>query len=1367
MLLKKPDGVPPNDSAVENAQPPGGPFPIVGIGASAGGLEAFRELLRHLPSPLGMGLVYIQHLDPHHESILAEIFARETKIKVVQATEGIKVIPDHLYVIPPNTTMTIDHGELRLTRRTLPPGHHLPIDEFLRSLAEDWGSKGIAIVLSGASSDGALGLQAVKQSGGITFAQDASARHETMPQHAIKTGAVDFVLSPAEIAKELGRIIRHPYLRSASRAVPEIFSPDGEAAFGEALELLQKGKGTDFTAYRSTTLKRRMARRMSVRRTERIRDYLKILGEDREELESLFNEVLIKVTSFFRDPALYLALQEHVFPRLVEAKQGNEPIRVWVPACSTGEEAYSLAISLLEWRSAQNLNFGLQIFGTDLSQGAIDRARKAYFVENICMDVSPERLSHFFHKVDDHFQVNKAVRDLCVFARHDVTRDPPFSNMDLVSCRNLLIYMSAPLQSHVIQVLEYALRSSGFLVLGGSESLLVDSNRFTVTDKANRIFTKVTSSDEAAHHFQGGMSWTGRRRHEGVADLKSSDDAAMVEEADRVAFAREGHSGVLINASGSILQFRGETAGYLSPASGKASFDIFKMAREELRLPLRTALQTVAETARALHVSGVRVPEGAGYKVVSFDVLPLRLPGSDRHFLILFESAGTDELQPMHPAETGDSREIARLEQQLAATTEYLQSVIEELRATHEEVLSNNEELQSVNEELETSKEELQSGNEELLTVNEQLQASNVSLNQANADLSNLLASIGLPVVVLGPTLEIRMFTPTARAVFNFVPSDVGRQLGHIRSNLELDNLSELVTDCVRSGTARELEVRERSGGWYLMRVTPSRDPDTGAEGVILTLVDIFNRKQAEEQRERLLAQIQRESAQLALILEHIPSAVVVAEAPSGRVILANGNVERILGRGRLFVGSNIYQLEETRFGSDGGTYRREEWPIVRALEAGEVIKNERIDLLREDGTRCSIRASAAPVRDGAGAIALALFLFDEITEVESLRLRLAKSDKQAQLQRLETIGRLAGGVAHDFNNQLTVIIGYAQFVREDPELSIQFQDPMDTIVQAANRAAALTSQLLAFSRRQPIWPKVLDLNPSVAKTSGVLRRLIGEHITLKTKLASSPCLVKADVGQIEQIIMNLVTNARDAIDGQGIITVETASVEIPEGSEVPSGTYSIVAVSDTGKGMDEDTRLHLFEPFYTTKEFGKGTGLGLASVFGIVKQHGGEIRVESQPGKGTRFEVLLPCVDEATADPELSAGSEGVVGGSETILLVEDEPAVRLMTRRSLESLGYKVLEARNGREALQWHHDHQGVVSLVLTDVVMPEMHGAELVKHLRELQPGIAAVYMSGYPEDVMGKFGFMNQNIPFIQKPYKVADLAHALRQALQG
>ena len=1334
-------------------------FPVVGVGGSAGGLEAFRQLLQALPPDTGMAFVYIQHLDPRHPSMLPEILSKATQMVVRAAEDGVRVAPNQVYVIAPNTTLTISGGALVVRPRVEPVGHHLPVDQFLRSLAQDQKSRAIAVILSGTSSDGALGLADVKHLGGIAFAQDVSAKYDGMPRHAIHTGEVDFVLPPDAIARELARIGRHPYLGGGGREEAEATRPESEQLLGGIFALLWAVKGTDFHSYRRATLKRRIARRMALHKLDTERDYVRFLEENPAEVEALYQDLLIKVTAFFRDPGTFAALKDTVIPALVQGCTPNQPLRVWVPGCSTGEESYSIAICFLEALEELSANVPILIFATDANERSVKAARSGVYLENVALDVGSERLERFFQLDNGLYQVNKAVRDLCIFAKHDVTRDPPFPNLDLISCRNLLIYMAPALQKRIVPLFHYALNPSGYLLLGASESLSGSTDLFTAVDRKHRIYLRKPGPAGSVFELAGGVPRARRGRRQDAEPLPGNLE--LEREADRLAFSHYAHAGVLVTETAEIVQFKGDTARYLGPAAGQAGFDLMGMAREDLRAPLQALLQQAAASGEAARSEGLQVRlEGEEYAKLDLEILPLKHATGRLHFLVLFESAKLAETAKPEPPTTGneaENREILRLRQQLALSTESLQTAIEELQSSNEEVLSNNEELQSINEEIETGKEELQSANEELTTINAELQARNADLAQANADLHNLLTAVQIPIVVLGPGMRIRLFTPAAAQRFNFIPTDIGRPLTDIRSNLECQDLSDFIEEAVLGDSVVEKEVRDREGNWYLMRARPYKTAEGKTDGSVLTLLDISSRKRLEQEREQLLERIEREQAQLNLVIEQMPAGVVVAEAPSGRVILANQRVEQIMGQPFLPVGHPDERLQNRGFYSDHRPYAPEDWPLARSLRLGESVTDEPIEYLRGDNQRLDLRVSSAPIRDTWGNIVAAVLVFDEITEQKVLQERLAQAEK------LETIGRLAGGVAHDFNNLLTVITGYTQLVREDQRLTRHLRTELDVVLKAANRATALTSQLLAFSRRQVIQPRVLDLNPVVAALEKMLRRLVGEHIVLQTELCPRPCLVEADPGQIEQILMNLVTNARDAVEHGGGITILTENVELNRHPELGSGAFVRLTVADTGAGMDEDTQRHLFEPFFTTKGLGQGTGLGLSSVYGMVKQNRGEMRVESAPAYGTRFEIYLPRVEKPAALPGRAAPE--LPRGNETILVVEDEPNVLALARRFLTRLGYQVLAASNGMDALKVHESHPDVVSMVITDVVMPQMDGQELAQRLSARRPGLKVLFTSGYPNDVIAGYGVLPEEANFLQKPFTGADLARRVRALL--
>jgi two-component system CheB/CheR fusion protein len=871
----------PEDQPVDGLFPA---FPIVGVGASAGGLEAFSQLLTHLPEDTGMAFVLVQHLDPKHESRLRDLLAKNTRMPVLEAAQGLAVAPDHVYIIPPNTRMTVAGGILQLAPRGASP--HLPIDHFLQSLAEDRPAGALAVILSGTGSDGTLGLESIKGAGGITFAQDTpSAKYPAMPQSAVRGGCVDFVLTPEGIARELARIGRHPYLHPPSPPANRP-PPGAEDQFPRILALLRAAVGVDFSAYRSGTIHRRVLRRMMLAGKESLADYAGHLETDRSELAALFQDLLINVTRFFREPETFEALKRSVFPEILK-QDPDMPIRVWVPGCSTGQEVYSLAIVLLEFLRDQPVRPPIQIFATDLSETvALQKAREGVYPESIEGEVSAERLRLFFTKEDGKYRVGKAIRDICVFARQNVATDPPFSRVDLISCRNLLIYFSPQLQKRVLPTFHYALNPHGFLLLGAAETVGPFTELFEPVDLQRHLYTKKTTAVRQYPHFAAGDSPTrvaGARR----APLPDATPTDWQREADRILLGRYAPAGVLVDDNLHILQFRGQTSPYLAPAPGEASLNVLKMAREGLFLELRGALDECRKHNVRVRRPGVRVRGDDQVREVDLQVLPVSPPRSgERCYLVLFEEparpAGSPPPEAAAPLSSGapgvpddpEDPEDSRLRLELDSTREYLQSVIEqqeaaneELRSANEEALSANEELQSTNEELETAKEELQSVNEELTTVNEQLQFRNAELGRLNDDFTNLLGSANLPMVVLGADLRIRRFTPAAVKLLNLLPVDVGRPIGDLQPNVVMPGLEALVAEVIAAAAARDREVRDRDGHWYALHVHPYRTADDRIDGAVVVLFDIDIAKIAQQ---RLQEADQRKTEFLATLAHEL-----------------------------------------------------------------------------------------------------------------------------------------------------------------------------------------------------------------------------------------------------------------------------------------------------------------------------------------------------------------------------------------------------------------------------------------------------------------------------------------------------------------
>jgi two-component system CheB/CheR fusion protein len=802
---------------------------IIGIGASAGGLEAITELLSALPARPGAAVVVVQHLDRHHDSLLTEILRRKTSMPVVHATDGVAPLPDHVYVIPPNVTLTVEQGMLVLAPRAPGPEVHKPVDALFRSLAEDCGDAAVGVVLSGADSDGSNGIQAIKQAGGITFAQTPdSARVPSMPRSAIDTGCVDFVMPPHAIANELVRLAAHPYLQPVLIDDAEDDLDDAEV-LRRVFRRVRAAHGVDFARYKSSTLRRRLARRMAVQKIDSLAEYTDFLENDAAETAALYQDFLIRVTSFFRDPDSFRALAEQVFPHLVVGRSPKEPIRIWVPGCATGEEVYSIAIALIESMGESAPAAGVQIFGTDVSESAIEKCRAGTYSDSIALDVSPERLRRFFVKQDSHYVIARSIRDLCVFARHDITRDPPYSRLDLVSCRNLLIYLGPGSQNRIMQVFRYALRPHGYLLLGPSESVGQGEEFFEPVDKQHRLFRpRATVSGSAASlalDRDGAAAAASRpAAQRGEPDYIESD--AVQRHADRILLARYSPAGILVDEALNILQFRGHTAPFLAPASGPPSLNLMRIARPELLVSLPRMLQEARQTGKAVRRAGIAI-EGVGN--VDMEVMPVAQAGGVACFLILLEnqdaprtSRRDERLPPKALSDSEKDQHIAQVEREnfelrefLQATMEQHEAAREELKSAHEEVLSANEEFQSTNEELETSKEELQSANEELTTTNEELLERNRLLAVLNKELENargaserarayadgIVETVREPLVVLDGNLKVLRVNRAFCDEFGIEPAVLeGHSLDVVSKALGEESLNEKLSAILAAG---------------------------------------------------------------------------------------------------------------------------------------------------------------------------------------------------------------------------------------------------------------------------------------------------------------------------------------------------------------------------------------------------------------------------------------------------------------------------------------------------------------------------------------------------------------------------------------
>jgi len=1313
----------------------------VGIGASAGGLEAVTQLLQALPPHTGMGFVLIQHLNPTRASMLPEILARATQLPVTEVSRETAVEPDHLYVVSPGVDMVISNGQLEPSPR---PAHaeHREIDRFLSSLAEERGYKAVGVILSGGGIDGTVGLQMIKAENGVTFAQDDSAQHGSMPRSAIAAGCVDLVLPPAEIARELARIARHPYVVRTSAEQSATEQPH-ETQLGQILEALQNIAGVDFAQYKRSTLNRRIARRMVLHRMDGLPDYVELLRGNPKEVQALCEDILINVTSFFRNVESFEALKVKVLPRLTAKRSKDDPVRVWVVGCSTGEEAYSIAMTLVEYAEASGRFMPIQIFATDLNGKSIERARAGIYPKAIVHDVMPERLRRFFVEADgDSYRVSKSLRDLCVFAKHNALVDPPFSRMDLIICRNLMIYLEPTAQKRLVPVLHYALKPEGFLWMGNSETLGSYRDLFEIDDVKHKIYLKKTTVSRSAVPVAFNTTHPRDRPRESQKPPILSETAIngleLQREAERVLVQKFAPPGVLVNQQGEILQFRGDTGLFLTPAPGKASLDLLKMLREGLLVAVRGALHKAKSDNTAVREEGLRVRTNDGYRDVDIEVLPIKgASARENCFMVLFAErsaavapasqdaaaegpAGKAAGEPSESAE----RRMARLTQELAATREYLQSVIEqqeaaneELQASNEEVQSGNEELQSINEELETSKEEIQSSNEELSTVNDELHQRNRELGQANNDFINLLSSVQMAIVMLGPNLRIRRFTPMAETMLNLIPTDVGRSIGDIKLNVDVTDLEDLLTDAIDTVRVREREVRDKRGRWHLLRIHPYKTVEGKTDGAVMVLVDVDSLKRSEETARR-----QTE------LLEQTHEPIIMWEL-GGHITYWNRGAEETYGyTAEQANGRPVHELLKTF--PPPATF-------TESLQKSGRWRGE-LNHIRQDGRQIVIESLMVLVRDGADH-PLVIETDRDVTERKSMERALQeRADQLTHADRAKN--EFLAMLAHELRNPLAPLRNAAEILKAPQLDTAGLQFTREVIARQVKHMARLVEDLVDVSR---VTQGKVVLQKRLVEATSVLNAAIetARHYfdargqQLDVSLAADELRLYADPFRLEQVVVNLLDNASKFTSNGGKVWLMAESDRAAGSS--PSGSVNlIVRVRDNGSGISTETQKHVFDLFMqgsrALDRAQGGLGVGLTLVKKLVEMHEGSVQINSAGvGLGTEVVVRLP----AASPPHAAiAPSERAAGPAPRKVLVVDDNV------DAAQSLA--ILLSKSGHE-LQVAHDAPTAIGIaaafkpevVLLDLGLPGQDGFEVARRLRQ-EIGLhhaRLVALSGYGQD----------------------------------
>jgi two-component system CheB/CheR fusion protein len=960
-------------------------FPIVAMGASAGGLDALEQFYNNMPSDTGLAFVIVQHLDPTHKSILVDLLKNYTAMKAFEVRDGMKIEPNCTYIIPPNWDMGIWHGTLQLIKPTAPRGLRLPIDFFFRSLAQDQGERAMCIVLSGTGTDGTLGLKAVKENGGLTMVQDpGSAKYDGMLRSAIATGVVDFVLPPDKMAEQL-----IPYAQKTfGPRNKKILGPDQRSAdeLQKIFILLRDRCGHDFSLYKPNTIVRRIERRMTVNQIERRHNYVRYLQHNPLEIDTLFKELLIGVSSFFRDAEAFEMLARKVIVSLFTNHPPEQPLRVWVPGCATGEEAYSVAILLREHMDTAMQQVPTQIFATDIDRAAIETARLATYPESIGGDVSAERLRRFFTKRDHFYEVNKIIRDMLVFSEQNVIKDPPFSRMDLISCRNLLIYMGVELQKKILQLFHYALNEGGYLFLGNSETIGEYTGLYDVVDRKWKLFR--CKEKRVDRKLGVVVPILALNRQTGSAQPASEFNGRYKprprELTERLLLEQYAPACVLINETGEALYFHGRTGKFLEPPAGEADWNILRMAREGLRLDLVNAIRKVVAHKETVCYDRLRVKTNGDDQLVKLTVKPV--DEQTGLMLVMFEELapprpGRAE-EPAEPADEVPAR-VRELDRELRSTREYLQTTVEELEtsneeltSTNEELQSSNEELQSTNEELETSKEELQSVNEELLTVNSEHAVKLVELGRANDDMTNLLASLEIGTIFLDMKLCIKRFTPSVTALFNLIQSDIGRPLADIANQLVDTPVLNRVNKVLDTLIPTEKEVQTRQGRTFLMRIKPYRTATHAIEGAILVFIDIT---------------AQKKMTRLATVVNDSNDAITLQDF-DGRILAWNRGAQTMYGWNEAeALTKNIQDMVPA-------DQRDPVNALLRSLAEGREVESFETQRITQDGTLLDVWCTVTVLKDDSGKRVSVSTTERDITPYRRIEHNLARTTQALQI---------------------------------------------------------------------------------------------------------------------------------------------------------------------------------------------------------------------------------------------------------------------------------------------------------------------------------------------------------------------------------
>jgi two-component system, chemotaxis family, CheB/CheR fusion protein len=1217
---------------------------VVGIGASAGGLDAFIELVSNIPAETGLAFVLIQHLDPHHDSFLVDILAGATTIPVQEVVDGMLIGRDHVYVIPPDTEMTVQGHVLRLVART-PKVPHRPLDRFFSSLALDRKSDAIGVVLSGNDADGSFGLQAIHDAGGITFAQSPeSAKFDVMPRAAAV--AANFVLPPGGIAERLISIARGD---GSGQGEPN--APAAEA-FERVLQLLRVHHPVDFSHFKRPSLERRILRRVLLGNHDGLSSYADSLDKDSAAVETLYQDLLIGVTSFFREPSRFEALKTVVFPAIMQNRGAEDSVRIWVAGCSTGEEVYSLAITLLEFLDSRPDAPRISIYGTDINEQSLRKARAAFYSQHDLGGVTPQRLARFFTAAPGGYKIAKALREICVFAAHDVTRDPPYSRIDLVTCCNVLIYFDPELQKKAVALLQYALAPGGFMMLGSSENLRSATNQLTPVSAKPLIYRKRQIPGALATFDVAPRSLQSSPAVASSAPVARRIGRGAYDEDDTFLATHLAPCGVLINEQMEITRVRGEIAPFIALEPGEASLNLFSLVRHhEVLAVLRPAVRRAFREQTAVSRGDILVVDGDLRLCVAFEVIPYGTPapGRDRCWIV-FHSIPAPAKSNAEPA--GERTEIDGLRQALEAAIGDREQLAVDASAAAEEAQSSDEELRSTNEELETATEELQSANEELSTLNDELRLRNTALVRINDDIENLLGAVEIPILFVGIDLTVRRFNVTAGLLLNLRAGATGRPLREAKSTIDISHLEKLVGVVMETSDPAEVEVQDSAGDWRLLRIRAYRTSGGEIDGAIVAVLDINVLKRSvlvAEEATRAANILSQASALLAssldyeTTLESLARLSTAAFADWCAVDLVNedGSIRHLtVSHANPVMRDLALQFQQAAFSEPE---RAPGAPQALRLRKSVLLT----DIAESELTGVQPEAKITQLIGALGVrslISVPLIVRDKVlgtTTFSSSRrrynavdLQLAEELSQRAAVAIDTAmlfreaesanrykDAFLGTVAHELRTPLTSIIGWVQLTKNSPNL---FGEAFARIEESANLLKVFTEDLLDVTR---IREQKLKMEMAEVDLAAVVRSALemtavnasGRGIQVGLHVSCDPAPLRGDSVRLLQVVWNLLSNAIKFTPAGGEINVRLER----------DGDAARLCVVDNGAGISADFAPHVFELYRQAEQADghtPGLGIGLSIVEQIVKFHGGTVRFESPGlGRGSTFIVMLP----------------------------------------------------------------------------------------------------------------------------------------------